>query len=63
MPKKVVMPASFFEKQKNIWSDQVLYKQLILSGSFAGRIKKSTKVFDDSNQGPIVEDREKETKL
>jgi hypothetical protein len=57
------MPASFFEKQKNLWSEQTVYKQLGLSGSFAGKIRKSTKLFDDSAQGPFVEDREKETKL
>ena len=57
------MPASFFEKQKNLWSDQASYKHLVSSGPFAGRFKKSTKLFDDSVDGPVVEDREKEAKL
>lgn len=26
LPKKVTMPPNFFEKQKNIWADQSLYK-------------------------------------
>ena len=41
----------------------MIYKQLVLSGSFAARVKKSNKLFDDTAQGPFIEDREKEAKL
>ena len=47
LPKKVTMPANFFEKQSNLWSNQSLYKQMSTSGSFAQLLKsKIHRLFD-----------------
>ena len=41
------MPATFFEKQKSIWSDQPIYKQMAVTGSFATLLKsKIHRIFD-----------------
>ena len=39
LPEKVVMPANFFEKQRNIWNEQSLYKQMTVTGTFSKLLK------------------------
>ena len=60
------MPANFFEKQRNIWSDQNVYKSLAVTGSFAQLLKsKVHRLFDNklADSAGYSDDREKETRL
>lgn len=45
------MPANFFEKARNIWADQSLYKQMTTSGSLVQLLKKKvSSLFDAKNE-------------
>ena len=66
LPRQVNVPANFFEKQRNIWQDQAVYKNLAVTGTFAQLMKsKVHRLFDNKigdNQG-YADDRDKETTL
>lgn len=66
LPKKVTVPANFFEKPKNIWSDQAVFKQMDVQGPLYSYLKsKVARLFDDKVMGGqgIPLEKDSDTKL